>query len=223
MYFNIEFTLLCLIITILLLYLLNNYFKYTDEDIIYMCMFWSIFMLYLSFTVPATDNGFIFILDNFNISNNLILIVKKCIIICSFFFLILLNNFKNIIKLNIFEYLLIIYTCILALFIIISSNHLFVIFLFIELVNLCVYCLIGLNNNSNSGIEAAYKYFIQSSFATIIGFFGASFIYFSTGTLLLSEISVLVSFNDINWLTILGVFLIFSSIFFKLGLFPLHS
>jgi len=180
-------------------------------------------MLYLSFTVSDLDDCFICIIDNFAINNNIILMIKKFIIICSFFFLILLNNFKNIIKLNVFAYLLIIYTCILSLFIIMLSNNLFVIFLFIELVNLCIYCLIGLNNNSNSGIESAYKYFIQSAFATIIGFFGASFIYFSTGTLLLNEISSLVYFNDINWLTILGIYLIFSSIFFKLGLFPLHS
>lgn len=190
-----------------------------------MCMLWSIFMLYLCFTVPETDIGFICVLDNFSfsISSNLILIAKKCIIICSFFFLILLNNFKNIMKMHVFEYLIILYTCILALFIIMSSNNLFVIFLFIELVNLCIYCLIGLNNNSNIGIEAAYKYFIQSAVATIIGFFGASFIYFSTGTLLLNEINIIVNYDNINWLTILGIYLIFSSVFFKLGIFPLHG
>jgi len=84
------------------------------------------------------------------------------------------------------------------LLIIIDSNNLFVIFLFLELVNLCIYCLIGLNKNSNLGIESAYKYFVQSSVATIIGFFGISLIYMSAGTLNLNELNILMMFNDTN-------------------------
>jgi NADH-quinone oxidoreductase subunit N len=106
---------------------------------------------------------------------------------------------------------------------IIDGNNLFVIFLFLELVNLCIYCLIGLNKDSNLGIESAYKYFVQSSVATIIGFFGISLIYISAGTLNLNELSILMTFNDASWLFILGIYLITSSIFFKLGVFPLHS
>jgi NADH-quinone oxidoreductase subunit N len=83
--------------------------------------------------------------------------------------------------------------------------------------------LIGLNKNSNLGIESAYKYFVQSSVATIIGFFGISLIYMSVGTLNLNELSILMMFNDTNWLFILGIYFITSTIFFKLGIFPLHS
>jgi NADH:ubiquinone oxidoreductase subunit 2 (subunit N) len=79
---------------------------------------------------------------------------------------------------------------------IVDGNNLFVIFLFLELVNLCIYCLIGLNKDSNLGIESAYKYFVQSSVATIIGFFGISLIYLSAGTLNFNELSILMTFND---------------------------
>jgi NADH-quinone oxidoreductase subunit N len=119
-------------------------------------------------------------------------------IVCMLFYFILLNNFNKIIKIPIFEYLILILTCLFGLFIIIRSNHLFVIFLFLELVNLCIYCLISLNKNSNMGIECAYKYFVQSSFATIIGFFGVSLIYISTGTLFLNELSILISYDNLS-------------------------
>lgn len=144
-------------------------------------------------------------------------------LVCMFCYMILLYNFNNIIKLPIFEYLILVWTCFFGLLMIIAGNNLFVIFLFLELVNLCIYCLIGLNKNSNLGIESAYKYFVQSSVATIIGFFGISLIYISVGTLNLNELNILMYFNDESWLFILGVYLIISSVFFKLGIFPLHS
>src|SRR5947209_8204484 len=84
--------------------------------------------------------------------------------------------------------LILIFLCFFSLVMIIISNHLFVILLFLEIVNICLYCLIGLNKNSNKGIEAAFKYFIQSAFATIMGFFSISLIYLSTGTLFLNEL-----------------------------------
>jgi NADH-quinone oxidoreductase subunit N len=105
----------------------------------------------------------------------------------------------------------------------ISTNHLFYIFLFLEMINLSLYVLIGLNKYSNFGIEIAYKYFIQSSYVTLIGLFGVSMIYIRTGTLFLSELEfILYSFpvdNIINF----SFLLIFITFFFKLGLFPLHN
>jgi len=106
---------------------------------------------------------------------------------------------------------------------IIESNHLFVIFLFLEIVNICLYCLIGMNKNSNRGIEAAYKYFMQSSFATILGFFAISLIYVLTGTLFLSELSLLLNSPNLPFALQFSLFIIVSIVFFKLGLFPLHS
>jgi len=107
---------------------------------------------------------------------------------------------------------------------IIISNHLFVIFLFLEIVNICLYCLIGLNKESNKGIEAAFKYFMQSSFITIMGFFSVSLIYLYTGTLFLNELAILLN-NESNFSFLLdfSLYILFFVIFFKLGLFPLHS
>lgn len=105
----------------------------------------------------------------------------------------------------------------------ISVNHLFYIFLFLEMINLSLYVLIGLNKYSNAGIEIAYKYFIQSSFVTLIGLFGVSIIYIRTGTLFLSELEFIIKAFPVDNLLIFSFLLIFITFFFKLGLYPLHN
>lgn len=105
----------------------------------------------------------------------------------------------------------------------ISSNNLFFIFLCLELINLSIYVLVGLNKYSNFGVEISYKYFVQSSYATLLGFFGISLIYMATGTLLLSELSFFIKNFNIDNFLIFGFLLVLFSIFFKLGLFPLHN
>jgi NADH-quinone oxidoreductase subunit N len=154
-------------------------------------------MLYVLFRADIVEEPY-YILNNYFICNEFNNFIKKFIVICMLFYLILLNNFNYLIKLPIFEYLILVFTCVLSILIIIKSNHLFVIFLFLEIINLCLYCLIGLNKDSNMGIESAYKYFVQSSFSTIIGFFGISLIYLSTGTLFLHEIGILIHFDNLN-------------------------
>jgi NADH-quinone oxidoreductase subunit N len=105
----------------------------------------------------------------------------------------------------------------------VSTNHLFYIFVFLEMVNLSLYVLIGLNKYSNFGIEIAYKYFIQSSYVTLVGLFGVSIIYIKTGTLFLSELNFIIYSFPADNLIIFSFFLIFITFFFKLGLFPLHN
>jgi NADH-quinone oxidoreductase subunit N len=118
------------------------------------------------------------------------------------FYFILVNSYNKIIELPLFEFIILILIASLALFIIMISNHLFLTFLFLEIINLCLYCLIGLNKNSNLGIEAAFKYFVQSSLATILGFFGISLIYLSSGSLFINELTILCSAEYSNYLTI---------------------
>ena len=222
-FFNIEIIVLFFITFILIIYLLNIWLKLSDKDILIISLFLIILMLYCSISNINDINSSIYFLNNYFIFNKFLYLIKNFMLVCMFFYMILLYNFNHIIKLPIFEYLILIWMCFFGLLMIVDGNNLFVIFLFLELVNLCIYCLIGLNKDSNLGIESAYKYFVQSSVATIIGFFGISLIYLSAGTLNLNELSILMTFNDASWLFILGVYLITSSVFFKLGVFPLHS
>jgi NADH-quinone oxidoreductase subunit N len=175
----------------------------------------------LFLNIDSSSN--LFLLDNYFIYSNFIQYIKAFIICLSLFFIIYLYNFSLIVKIPIFEYIILVIIIIFSLFLMISTNHLFYIFVFLEMVNLSLYVLIGLNKYSNFGIEIAYKYFIQSSYVTLVGLFGVSIIYIKTGTLFLSELNFIIySFPSDN-IIIFSFLLIFITFFFKLGLFPLHN
>jgi NADH-quinone oxidoreductase subunit N len=196
--FQLEIMILMLICYFLILYLLDKVLNLTILEIMFIALFSCLILFYSAiFNVDLLQENFYYF-HNFFMINGFILIVKRIIIFLLFIYLILLKNFNSIIKLPIIEFLILIFVCLFGIFIIISSNHLFVIFLFLELVNLCVYCLIGLNKYSNLGIEIAFKYFVQSSLATLIGVFGISLLYLSAGTLFLNELSIFMQYENLS-------------------------
>lgn len=227
LYFKIEIYLFFLIISILVLYLFNKLFKLQFNILIYILIInlFIIVVYLLKLLLNSEFNQALLLLNNYFIFSNYYNFIKVIVILFTILYLLYLFNYNCIINISyIYEYLIIIFTAILSFILIIISNNIFVMFLFLELINLCLYCLIGLNKFSNKGIESAFKYFIQSSFATIIGFFGLSLIYITTGTLFLNELSILVNYDtNFNLVFNIGLYCIITSIFFKLGLFPFHT
>ena len=223
-YIKFEFILLFFICYIISLHLCIKFFNLKLSTLDFMLVSFLFLMLLLRCSLDDLEGYFtVYLFNNFIIYNDFIKLLKICMILFFFAYLIIIYNFNNIIKIPIVEYLILVFLCFFSLIMIIISNHLFVIFLFLEIVNICLYCLIGLNKNSNKGIEAAYKYFIQSSFATIMGFFAISLIYLSTGTLFLNELAILLNESNIVFILQFSLYILISVVFFKLGLFPLHS
>jgi|SRR5882724_11386266 len=218
---------------ILILILSLMFLVYLSEKILYNKEFSSKFILlvfvlltiilYKIVFVDINMANKLYLLDNYFIYSNFIQNIKGFIIVLSLLFLIYLYNYSKIVKIPIFEYIIIIIIIILSLFLMISINHLFYIFIFLEMINLSLYVLIGLNKYSNFGIEIAYKYFIQSSYVTLIGLFGVSIIYLKTGTLFLSELHFIMSSFPVDNIIYFSFLLLFITFFFKLGLFPLHN
>lgn len=223
-YVKFEFYLLFFVCYLAFLYVCINFFKLRLNILDF--MFISVLFLFLLLQCALDDldgDSTVYYLNNFFIYNNLIQLFKLLMTLFFFLYLVIIYNFNNIIKLPILEYLILIFLCFFSLIMMIVSNHLFVIFLFLEVLNICLYCLIGLNKNSNKGIEAAFKYFIQSALATIIGFFVISVIYIFTGTLFINELSILLNGASLDPIMQFGICVLISVILFKLGLFPFHS
>jgi NADH-quinone oxidoreductase subunit N len=224
-FLNIELILFCFINIFVIMYFVEKLIyksKFSSNHIFFILVILSILLYHLIFNsieVPAN----VFFFYNYFIYSDLIIFLKEIMIFALFLYFILVFNFNEITEIPIFEYCLFVLIAFWSLLILMSSNHLFVIFLFLELVNLCLYCLIGLNKSTNFGIEAAFKYFIQSSLVTILGFFGISLIYISSGTLFINELALIYNIGNLNSLSVIGLFLIILSLFFKLGMFPLHS
>jgi NADH-quinone oxidoreductase subunit N len=110
-----------------------------------------------------------------------------------------------------------------SLFILISVNDYFLMFLVLELQSLSLY-LLALLKRSNLSVEAGLKYFLYGSFASGFLVYGISLIYGSMGTVNFSEINLLLLYSvDIPFTFILGLFFVLGGVFFKLGIAPFHS
>lgn len=152
--------------------------------------------------------------------------VKYFIIIFTIIFIIYSNFYVNKMKFNEFEYL------ILILFIIMSFNFFILVtdvisfYLLLEIQSFGLYLLTAMNKKNQYSIESGLKYFVLSSFSSIILLFGFSFLYGITGTLNIGEYNYF--FSNITWsdsgliLFTFNILLITLAFFFKLYVAPFH-
>src|ERR1700733_8360547 len=137
-YIEFEFVLLCSICYLAFLYLCIKFLKLKLNVIDLMCIS-ALFLIVLLSSVSDDLSGFetYHLFNDFIIYNNFVRLLKICMVLFFFVYLVLVYNFDYIIKLPVLEYLILIFLCFFSLVIIIISNNLFVIFLFLEIVNIC--------------------------------------------------------------------------------------
>ena len=104
--------------------------------------------------------------------------------------------------------------------IIITCDHLLVIYLGLELQTFSLFILISKNKTSIKGSEAGLKYFILGALSSGLYLLGVCFIFSSSLTLSLKDLYFISSFDLFS--IKIGSILIILSLFFKLALFPLH-
>lgn len=151
----------------------------------------------------------------------------KCIVI--FFtilsFIVSISYLKKE-QINDFEYVILLMFVTFGVILLISSNDFILTYLSIELQSLALFVLVTFKKNTIYTTEAGIKYFILGSLASILLLFGFSLLYFTFGTTNFQELSILFIYNlDLDYYYFLLFFsflFIFSGIFFKLNVAPLH-
>jgi NADH-quinone oxidoreductase subunit N len=108
---------------------------------------------------------------------------------------------------------------VVGIFMMVSSNHLMLLYVGMEIQALSAYTLVVMQRHSSRSAEAGVKYFILGSLASVTFLFGCSYIYGSFGSLYLTYIFSQ-SFQSVG---ILGAMLILTAFLFKVGLFPFHQ
>lgn len=125
-----------------------------------------------------------------------------------------------------FENMSIIFLCAFGILIFITSNHLFVMYLGIELQSLALYILCCLKRFSNKSLEAGFKYYLYGSFSSAILLFGISLLFCIFGTLNYNDVCFLINVTDFiginNMLLHFGLICILIGFLFKLAIFPFH-
>ncbi|RPE72846.1 NADH dehydrogenase subunit N [Tibeticola sediminis] len=111
----------------------------------------------------------------------------------------------------------------LGMSIMISGNHLLVIYLGLELLTLSSYALVALRRDDLPATEAAMKYFVLGAMASGFLLYGLSMIYGATGTLELGEVFKAIASRQIHHqVLVFGVVFVVAGLAFKLGVVPFH-
>lgn len=103
----------------------------------------------------------------------------------------------------------------------ISANHLILLYVGMEIQALAAYTLVVMQRKSEISAEAGVKYFILGSLASVLYLFGASYLYGAFNTLYLYEIAAAMKAGSTAG--VLGSILVMCTFLFKIGVFPFHQ
>ncbi len=107
-----------------------------------------------------------------------------------------------------------------------ASDSLLTMFVALEVMSLPLYVLAATaRHRRQMSHEAAIKYFILGSFSAALLLMGSALLYgYSGGSLRLGQIADAIPItNDMDWLLLVGVFLVMSGLLFKVAVFPFHE
>lgn len=125
-----------------------------------------------------------------------------------------------------FEYTILVLFVLLSVHLLITVEELFSFYLILEFQSICLYILASLKKNKYS-VEAALKYFILGSFASIVLLIGFSFIYGISGLTHFEDLSIFFKdktllLPEMEIITKYAIILISIGIFFKIYMAPMH-
>ncbi len=117
------------------------------------------------------------------------------------------------------EFIVLMLSALLGMFFLLSSGHLVMFFLSLELATIPVAAMSNFDLDKKASSEAAMKMILSSAFASGILLFGISLIYGITGTL---YFDALVSRIEAGPLQVMAFVFLFSAFAFKLSVVPFH-
>lgn len=106
-----------------------------------------------------------------------------------------------------------------------SAAEFLILYLGLELMTLCAYVLVGITRDKATSNEAAMKYFLLGSFASVLLLYGISLVYAATGATGFSTIASAVASRSLQQYPLLriGVALIVGGLAFKIAAVPFHA
>jgi NADH-quinone oxidoreductase subunit N len=99
------------------------------------------------------------------------------------------------------------------------SSEIITTLIFIEIASISIYAMIALNSLNSKSIEAAFKYFLLSSFMSAFYLLGAAMIFGMTQT---TKYELLSKITSPSFITTFGVLLVIAMIFFKIAIFGFY-
>ena len=154
------------------------------------------------------------------VSNSFTNFFKVLILVGTFFILLITQNFIRDIKINYFEYSLVLLLSVLGMFIMISANDLILFYLGLELQSLSLYILASLDRDNLKSNESGLKYFILSALASGLLLYGCSLLYGFSGSTNFEEINLKINIENTG--AIFAMVFILVGLAFKVSAVPFH-
>ena len=120
------------------------------------------------------------------------------------------------------EFYFLLFTCTLALMLLVSADHLLSIYISLEVSSYSLYILVALRKNQSFGLEAGIKYFLIGTFASAVMLFGMALLYSTSGTTYLDDMARVLPGIINRPGVVIGLLLTLGGFFFKLAVFPFH-
>jgi len=159
------------------------------------------------------------------VKDHVTLLVEAVTILLAIGILIMTSEYNKREKLPQFEYVILLLFVITSIHLLVTVEELFAFYLILEFQSICLYVLSSLKKNKYS-VEAAMKYFIIGSFASILLLLGFSFIYGISGMTNLEDLYVffigIKQQEQMDILVCISILLISAGLFFKIYMAPMH-
>jgi NADH-quinone oxidoreductase subunit N len=147
-------------------------------------------------------------------------LLKIIILISSAFSLIFTGQYLKRVNIEKFEYMILILSSTIGMFVMVSANDLIGLYLGIELQSLSLYVLSSLDRNSLNSSESGVKYFVLGALSSGLFLYGCSLIYGFTGSTNYLMISENLSVENIG--IIFGLVFVIVGLAFKISAVPFH-
>jgi NADH-quinone oxidoreductase subunit N len=122
------------------------------------------------------------------------------------------------------EYHALLLWCAVGLLLMLRATELLTVFLALETLSLCLYCLAAFHRRISVSSEAAIKYFLMGAFVSAFALYGIALIYGGTGSTHFEGIGhALAAQPFTNVLASLGFLMLIAAFGFKMSIAPFHA
>jgi NADH-quinone oxidoreductase subunit N len=121
------------------------------------------------------------------------------------------------------EFYVIALFAVIGMTVMVSANSFLTVYLGLELLALSLYALVAFDRNSQTGSEAAMKYFVLGALASGMLLYGISMIYGATGSIEFQAVAKAVAASGMDdMVLVFGLAFVVIGLAFKFGAVPLH-
>ena len=158
--------------------------------------------------------------SNSFISNSFTNFFKILILLGTLFVMFITQDFIKELKINYFEYPLLLLFSVLGMFFMVSSNDLMSFYLGLELQSLALYILASIDRDNLKSNESGIKYFVLSALSSGLLLYGCSLLYGFTGSTNFEEINLKMEFENTG--AVFAMVFILVGLAFKVSAVPFH-